>query len=382
MTPLNVVYLNHVARMSGGEIALLRLISALGDSVRPFVVLGEDGPLAEALSETRVEVAILPLTDTVRELRRANVTPSVRSLRAVIQTGRYVRNLSQLLRRRRPDIVHANSLKSGVYGGVAARATGIPLVWHVRDRVSADYLPGAAAIAVRAAARLLPTALIANSHATMATLPQHPRSRVVYDPVEPPQHASTRGERPDDRFTVGMIGRLAPWKGQMVFLEAFARAFDGRRVNANIVGSAMFGEDDYEKSLRAAVQNLGIAHQVDFRGFRTDVWAELATLDVLVHCSTTPEPFGQVLTEAMAAGVPVIASAAGGPLEIVQDGVNGLLCSIGDAEELAGLLDRLYGDPALRERLATGGRERSKAFSPERAAAGVLEIYRQAGGGS
>ena len=92
-----------------------------------------------------------------------------------------------------------------------------------------------------------------------------------------------------------MIARLTPWKGQDVFLRAFAQAFRGTATRAHLVGSAMFGEDEVEGQLRGLAVELGIEHQVDFRGFREDVWAELAQLDIAVHASLTPEPFGQVV---------------------------------------------------------------------------------------
>ena len=122
-----------------------------------------------------------------------------------------------------------------------------------------------------------------------------------------------------------MVGRVAPWKGQHVFLPAFARAFAGGSERAVIVGAAMFGatEADYGAGLQETASVLGIADRVDFRGFREDVWSELHQMDILVHASVTPEPFGQVIVEAMLAGVPVIASAAGGPGEIVTDNVDG-----------------------------------------------------------
>jgi glycosyltransferase involved in cell wall biosynthesis len=117
---------------------------------------------------------------------------------------------------------------------------------------------------------------------------------------------------------------------------------------------------------------------VDFAGHVDDVTAVLADLDVLVHCSVQPEPFGQVIVEAMASGVPVVASAAGGPLEIVTDDVDGLLTSPGDVGELAFALSRLDHDPALRRRLTQGGFRRAAAFSPDHAADAVLDAYRAA----
>jgi glycosyltransferase involved in cell wall biosynthesis len=226
----------------------------------------------------------------------------------------------------------------------------------------------------------LPTAIVANSRITLDTLPVSRRSCVPYSPVvvpdaveAPPAH----GSRADGRPTVGVIGRLAPWKGQDVFLKAFAEAFGATDVRGRVIGSALFGEDAFAASLEPLVQRLGIADQIEFRGFRDDVWAELRELEVLVHCSVTPEPFGQVVLEGMAAGVPVVAAAAGGPAELITSGVNGLLTKPGDPHELATALRTLHDDPGLRARLASAALVRSREFTPERTAARLLTVYRE-----
>jgi glycosyltransferase involved in cell wall biosynthesis len=239
-------------------------------------------------------------------------------------------------------------------------------------------LPPSAVLLVRVASRLLPAAVVANSQATLDTLPGIRSASVLYNPVVPdavePVHMRRRRDGPT---TIGMVGRLTPWKGQDVFLDAFAQAFRGTSVRAHLVGSALFGEDEYAASLQRQAERLGIAEQVEFRGFREDVWAELQRLDVLVHCSVRPEPFGQVVLEGMAADVPVIAAAAGGPAELITDGVDGLLTTPGDAAQLATAMRRLVDEPELRANLAAAARERSREFTPERTAARLLDVYRQ-----
>ena len=173
---------------------------------------------------------------------------------------------------------------------------------------------------------MLPTAIVANSQSTLATLPSTGRAlknRIVVPGVVVGDTVIRPGmllRGPGDEFVVGIVGRLAPWKGQDVFLRAFAVAFRGAAVRGRIIGSALFGEDDYSRSLERLVSDLGLDGQIEFRGFKEDVWEELAELDMLVHCSITPEPFGQVVLEGLAAGLPVVAAAAGGPAEIITDG--------------------------------------------------------------
>ena len=277
--------------------------------------------------------------------------------------------------------MHANSLKALLYGGLAARLARIPVVWHVRDRIADDYLPAAGVHLVGVLARVAPDAVIANSQETLRRL--HDASNgaterlphaVVYDPVDlRPQRRVTH----DGPIHVGMLGRIAPWKGQDVFLHAFAHAFAGGDERASVVGAPLFGEERYEESLRVLASELGVAERVQFAGFQEDVAAQLARLDVLVHASRVPEPLGQVVQEGMRAGLPVVAAHAGGPAEVITEGETGFLYPAGDVGALAGTLERLAGDSTLRARVGAAAVARTEAFDPERIAPQVLAIYRR-----
>jgi glycosyltransferase involved in cell wall biosynthesis len=371
---LRVAYVGHVAQLSGGEIALARLIDAL-DEVEAHVILAEDGPLVGRLLAAGVSVEVLPMHERTRNLRKDRAGPGL-PLAAVADTTTYAFRLAQRLRRIRPDLVHTNTLKAGVYGSLAARLARVPAVWHVRDRIAPDYLPRLAVWPIRTLIATLPHRVVTNSAATRSTLRRsQARISVVYDPVPPPLRMAHES---DERFVVGMLGRLAPWKGQHVFLEAFAQAFDGGSELAVLVGDAMFGsaEMDYERDLRELTRKLDIEERVDFRGFRDDIWTELANMSICVHASIVPEPYGQVIIEAMLAGVPIIATEGGGPSEILTNDLDGLLYRAGDVDALADALRRLAGDAALRERLVANARLRAQQFSPEAASAKLMPLYR------
>jgi glycosyltransferase involved in cell wall biosynthesis len=426
---LRVVYLDHVARLSGGEIQLTRLLPRL-QNVNPHVILGEDGPLAQRLSQAGVSVEILPIAPFARDLRRELVRPGGASPLAALATAAYIARLAVRLRALQPDLVHTNSLKAGVYGSIAARAAGIPLVWHLRDRIAEDYIPRAAVRLVRILIGHLADGVIANSTATLQTLPAGLRgelSWVIPTTVDPPPDLrapgpdlrapdlrapgvrapgarDTRGSLgtpeavgpPDtpDRLpspgapgstgppashatTFGMLGRIASWKGQDLFLRAFAVAFAAGEERAVVVGAAMFGEESYERELHALAARLGIAERVEFRGFREDIWPELASLDVLVHASVIPEPFGTVVLEGMAAGLAVIAADEGGPASVVADGETGRLFRSGDLDSLASTMRALRDDPLERERLGAAARSAVTGYRPEVVARQLEQVYRQ-----
>ncbi|MEI2779547.1 MAG: glycosyltransferase [Tetrasphaera sp.] len=366
-----VAFVDHVAQISGGEIALLRLIEALGARAEVHVILGEDGPLAPELERHGATVHLLPMNPSLRDTRKETMRPGAFRLAGLSEAAAYVRRLRRLLVDIGPDVVHTNSLKSALVGGVAAKSVRLPVLWHVRDRISPDYLPTPAVWMVRALSRVVPDQILVNSRATAATVPA--ASTVVYDavPAAPPHHHRTE----EGPVILGMVGRLAPWKGQDVFVRALALARRDHDLRARLIGSAMFGEDAYEASLHDLCAELGIADIVDFRGFCSDIWAELAEIDVLVHASVTPEPFGQVVIEGMAAGVAVIAADAGGPAEVVTPGHDGLLVAPGDVAGLAAAIGKLAGDPGLRAQLAAEGRRTSAEYDPQTVATAVLAAY-------
>jgi glycosyltransferase involved in cell wall biosynthesis len=371
---LKVVYLDHVARLSGGEIALLRLLPYLGN-VQPHVILAEDGPLVGEMHLAGVSTEVLPFAASARDLHRDEVRGAGLPVEVAAATTAYVLKLARRLRQLQPDLVHANSLKSGVYGSLAARLAGIPMVWHVRDRIAEDYMPHAAVVLIRRMTRHMPTLVLANSESTMATLNRPERSRIRYAVIPDTLGEAPAVEHLNGRpLTYAVLGRLSAWKGQDVFLRAFARAFPDGDECALLVGSALFGEDEYADKLPALARDLGIEHRIEFRGHRTDVWNELAGIDVLVHSSTTPEPFGQVILEGMAAGVAVVAADAGGPAEILRHDVTGVLYTPGDVAELADAMVRMR-DRGLRERLSTAARASLDRYSPTVVADQLQSLY-------
>jgi glycosyltransferase involved in cell wall biosynthesis len=385
---LRVAFIDHCARLSGAELALARLLPALAD-VDARLALAEDGPLVGRLRASGVAVDVLPLAEPARGLSRHRVGWRALAPLAVWRWAAYVVRLARWLRRVEPDLVHTVSLKAHVYGGVAARLARVPLVWHVHDRVAGDYLPNAGVRLVRTAGRWLPDAVVANSHATLATLGPAGRLRphqwraVIGCPVLPGRpRANHAGVR------VGMVGRLTPWKGQHVFLQALAEAFPANGTGegdgsweAVIVGAPLFGEDGYEHQLRRLAEELGLDGHVRLLGFREEIGDELAAMDVLVHASVIPEPFGQVVVEGMAAGLAVVAADSGGPAEVIDHGVTGLLYPPGDAVALAQVLRTLVRDPDLRARLGRAARERSTAFAPAVVASQLTQLYDSVLGG-
>ena len=387
---IKVLFIDHTAKLGGGELALAALIRHLDSGlIEHSVLLWEAGPLVEMLRKF-TSVAIEPLSGELREARKDQLVSSkTETLRKGAELVCFVWRLSRTIKGSKVDLVHTNSLKSDILGGLASRLAGVRVVWHVRDRIEADYLPARVVKIFRRLARMIPHAIIANSQTTLDTLqlgspdqaqsgrtPWKGVSRVIHDGFD----FSMVSEMPmQTNFTirVGLIGRISPWKGQDVFLRAAAivhRAFP--QVRFQIIGSAMFGEEEYEKAIGKLCEELQLVDSVDFVGFISDIHSEIAKLDLVVHASTIGEPFGQVVIEGMATRKAVIATRGGGILEIVLDGDTGILVPMNDPTAMATAILRLLSDP--EERVAMGNRGFQRVvdyFRIEKTAAGVARFY-------
>jgi glycosyltransferase involved in cell wall biosynthesis len=176
---------------------------------------------------------------------------------------------------------------------------------------------------------------------------------------------------------VGMVGRLNHWKGQVVFVHAAKIVLD-RFPGANflVVGSVFGGDPHYLDVLHSELERAGISKSFRICDFRRDVPEIMSSLDVYVHPSLLPEPFGLVVIEAMAACRPVVATAHGGPLEIIEDGISGYLVPPGDAVALAGKIAACLEDPALSRTMGKRGQVRAlQLFHVSRYIDGIQAVY-------
>ena len=388
-SPIRVLHLDHTAKYSGGEIALVRMLEAIDRSqVHPSVVLAEDGELRSALERIGIDVQVVPLSDSVRDVRKDAVgVGSMGKAGALLEFLRYSRRIASIAKNGRFDIIHTNSLKSDFYGGLAGRLAGIPVVWHMRDHIDSSYLPSQAVSLVRLFARTLPRFVVANSASTLRQLLPETRglpgnrARVVHGGIDPPGG----GEWPLDppRRTpnpiprIGMVGRIARWKGQHVMLEAAAKLRDkGIQIRWVVVGTALFGEEAYDAELKQRTVELGLQSEIDWVGFSKQIPELMRSFDIFVHTSISPEPFGQVVIEAMSEAVPVVGADAGGVREILE-GNCGILTPPGDHHALADAVESLLRDPERARQMGDDGyRRMTSTFTARRTADNMVAVFR------
>jgi glycosyltransferase involved in cell wall biosynthesis len=251
-------------------------------------------------------------------------------------------------------------LVAGLAGMVARR----PVVWSLHDMLTAEHFSALnRRVAVTGANGLVDRVLV-NSRATQSAFQQSggqvDQTTVVYNGIDAapfeavaPADLEALHEELDCSGAplLGVFGRLAPWKGQHVVLEALPDLPDA---HALLVGDTLFrGDEPYEETLRRTARRLNVADRVHFLGFRDDIPRLMTFVDLVLHTSVAPEPFGRVIVEGMLAGTPVIATRAGGPVEIVQEPETGVLVPPGDPQALATAVEDLLSAP---ERARSMGR--------------------------
>jgi glycosyltransferase involved in cell wall biosynthesis len=398
---VRIVFLTPSGEMGGAERALLDLaasVAAAQPSWRLALVAPVDGPLTVEAAAMGIDVRVLAFPPRLEMLgdagdsRRGRLAASLAA--AVPSALRYRAALRRLLGEMRPDVIHSNGLKTHLLSALA-RPRGAALLWHLHDYAGTR----------RAMARLLRTVsrrcdqAVANSASVAADArgvlgPSVP-IETLYNAVDLARFAPS-GPALDldaasglpaasaDTVRVGLVATMGVWKGHEVFLRAVARLPAGSAVRAYVVGGAIYrtaGSQVSVDGLRALAADLGIAHRVGFTDRVVDAAAAMRALDVVVHASTRPEPFGLVIAEGMACGRAVVVSLAGGAAEIVRDGVDALGFPPGDDAALASVLDRLARNPALRSSLGVAARSAAEErFDPARLARQMVPIYRRLAG--
>jgi len=362
-----VLFVDHAEALGGAERSLLLLFKHLNRHRFQPLLACNPGPLAEAAAALDV-----PLIPTEMPRLRGKLLGPLQLLRGSLA-------LAAAIRGQGVDIVHGNVMRASFYAALAARLSGRPFIWHVRD-----IHPPAEGWYTRLMCRLAARS-IAISQAVATPLPCPAKVTVVYNGVDleeyPPglDGAAVRAELgvPADAPVAGIVGRLRPWKGQERFLRAAAMvAPQLPEARFLVVGRAIFaGGEAYEMRLRQLTVELGLAERVIFTGYREDMARLLSALDVLVHCADA-EPFGRVLIEAMAARRPVVAFADGAVPEIVVDGETGLLAPPGDEQALAAAMIELLRHRERARRLGAAGRRRvERYFAAAQTARAIETIY-------
>jgi glycosyltransferase involved in cell wall biosynthesis len=399
---VKIAFLDPTAQAGGAERSLLEILAGLR-AARPgwalHAIFGAEGPIVSSARALGAQAVVVPFPPALARLGEARLNGArnfgaglslaMRSVRAMPQIASYVLNLRRTLREITPDLVHGNGLKMDLLGAWA-KPSATPMLWHIHDHLqSRPLMPHLMRLTSGAC-----SAAITNSESVARDL----RARcgdalkvfTVHNAVDL-ERFSPSGPRldldglsglppvPDGTLRVGLVATMARWKGHEVFLRAMAMIGPDVPVRGYLIGGPIYQTDGSQYSLEelhSLCVRLGVSNRVGLTGFVEDSAAAVRSLDIVVHASTRPEPFGLVIAEAMACGKAVIISPAGGAAEIVSMGTDALSHSPGDPASLARAITTFAGDPSLRSRFGILARTTAeRRFDRNRMIHELIAIY-------
>ena len=405
---MRILYLNPNGTIGGAEASLLHLLAALRAAEPQWtlsLIAGAEGPLLSRAQAMGVSAGVIPFPRAIQQLGDAGAGSATGTgvgrpaflaslLSGGVQAPAYLGQLRRAVREFSPHVVHSNGFKMHLLSAYAP-LPDVPVVWHVHDYVRERPVT---APLLRFCASRCSTA-VANSNSVAEDLRSAfaPSLNVeaIYNGIDTEAFAPNGPSLDLDRAAglppldngavrVGFLATFARWKGHEVFLRALSMLGPETPFRGYVVGGPIYqtnGSQHTLTELQNLAHTLGVNDKVGFTGFIDDPAAAIRSLDIVVHASTKPEPFGLVIVEAMACGKAVIVSNSGGASELVHDRVNALTHEPGDAEALAARIRELAGSPQLRAQLGEAARRTAEErFSRTRFAGEFARIYRRLAG--
>lgn len=359
-----ILFVDHTAVMGGAELCLRDLVTAYGNSSE--VLLFQDGPLKDDLTKAGVSVKVTSASNKMLNLRTSGGLSSFATVPELWHIAGEIAREAQDY-----NLILANSQKAFVTTAISRLRGSPPVFWYLHDILTAKHFSKVnRAIAIILANRFASKVLV-NSEATgrafVAAGGNKDLLHVVYNGFESQKFDTVTTIDADkirsslgigDASLVGLFSRLSYWKGQHILLSAIKNLPD---VHVMFVGEALFGEKEYVDELKTLAAVPELAGRVHWLGFRNDIPTLMKACDIIVHTSTEPEPFGRVIVEGQLAQKPVIASAAGGALELIENGVNGYLFPSGDAAVLSQQINRLIENRDLAYTIGQKGYSNAKS---------------------
>lgn len=377
---MKVLFVNPGGSAAGGaERSLALLIAGLADRGHELAVATlMEGDAAEAFRAVGATVLANGVGEGLSRARRHGslagfLRGSVESLPEAADTAARLRGLAASCG---ADLIHTNGLRAHVLSPLLVRDNHT-VVWTLRERPPGRPARWLARLAARSAAAIVAPSSFAAELVCESSRPAY----VIPNPVEKLAALDREASRrilglPLDRPIVTVIAHLHPTKGHHVAVAAWDEISEPRPLLV-LAGGDLYGQAsvDYRRSLEARIVERGLERDVLLVGLVEDIGSLYAACDLVVHPALHPEGFGRSIAEAQAAGVPVLATALGGPLELIEDGDSGILVRPSDANGLAHEVVRVLHDPDLRSRLRAGGLDAAERYGVAAHAAAVESVY-------
>ncbi len=367
-----ILFVDHVSKVLGGaEINLVELLGlpALRSRWDASVACAPGSPLETAIARVQIPRHAFGLSQSLNEMRVVGRRFSpLRAWKGWREVHAATRRLESIIAGARPDVVISCTNKDDLIAGNATRRSGTPNVWWFNDILSPEFFSWPVRrVFVQRARRQAARVITVSEFARKVLLDQglsEDRVTTVHNGIPLDRYRRIQSSLlreqlriPPGEPLIGLVGRITPWKGQDFFLRlAKDWAGQGRPGRFVVIGRAFNEDAPFEASLKRFVTAHRLESRVYFVAFQADIASTLSQLDLLLHCSTKPEPFGRVIIEGMAVGLPVIAAAAGGVSEIITPGVDAGLATPGNADAYLAQMTAILGSAEKRNAWSIAGR--------------------------
>jgi len=362
----SILFVNLEGRIGGAERSLLFLVKYLRKDFHIAVACPNPSPLARRLAEIKITSFNLPKPPS-RFYSRGLF------LIHILKTSF---RLTKIVYKVKPVVLHGNSFYATVVLLFPAVLTRGKLVWHARD-LTRFGLPS------RLCGRFCERVIAVSNAVKDLLIKQGTKAGkidIVHNGIEARDSNLEAQTKPNDApIKFANVGQFVPWKKQDIFIKAACRFIQkGGDARFLLVGDDIFGRDcKYKAKLLSQIKNCEIAEKFNLLGWQENMDEVWRQINCLVHTAER-EPFGRVIIEAMAHGVPVIAVDNCGPSEIIQNGKTGILVPVNDIGELSEAMLKIASDERFSRGLASAGYEQVVSrFSAEKIAVRIREIYEQ-----
>lgn len=386
---MRIIYLNHSGKVSGAEISLLTFFKGLRErkEIEPILACPAEGALKERAQSMGLSVV------NIKSFEAGFTKNPLSFLGYGVRLLRIARKFSSIAKKFKTDLIDANSVRAGLVASVSTLFHKIPILVHVRDCVPKNKIGilTRRIIARRASKIVANSSYVAQSFALdgfmfrKIDVVYNPLDLSIFDPQKVDSNQFKKMFKVNGSYPLlGVVGQISPWKGLVDVIRAMPEVLSSfPEARLLVVGepkfdttSARYDNVGYFKELKSLVEKLNLKKEVIFTGERSDIPEVMKAIDLLILASWE-EPFGRSLIEAMAMEKPVISTNVGGPTEIIENGVTGVLVPPKNPKMIAQAVIELVSKKKKSKEMGRRGRkEVEQRFNTDTYIAKMLNIYK------
>jgi glycosyltransferase involved in cell wall biosynthesis len=392
---MKLLYLNASSQLGGAERNLIDTICAVQDrdpSIEITVLItAADGPLVVELNRLGIKIILLELPSKIAQLgdsglkgknnRLVSILSFARNLSLLGEFVGYWQQLKRSLSQIDPDVIHSNGMKTHLLA--ASLGISTPIVWHLHDFIGSRVLVKQLLklFVNRASAAIAISKSIADDWQTVFPSLQ---IELIYNAIDVDRYIPQSNIRDSQHLNIGLVATYALWKGHDIFIQAIGHIAKQRpelqsTIKFYIIGGAIYetARSQYSRSqLQQLARDLNIEDWLIFVDFQQDIVSGYNMLDVVIHASTQPEPFGRTIVEAMACEKAVIVAQAGGAAELFTHQKDAIGVLPGDSTALSVAIGKLIDSPSDRIALGKAGRITViERFNRDRLGKELISLY-------